>query len=171
MNEALTQLSQFLALNISSDSISRYLALADIPRQNLDLSGAPVNVWFGIVEEAHKLGQVANLVEAIHEDYSQGPVFDQSNQLLEAYQEAAKNTPPVSKPSPRTSGQVPQESLQTIRLSPMGSIGELEDAVAQMLKLTREVESLKRMENDVIALSGRVSSLQRKELGGRPPFR
>ncbi len=160
MNEALSQLSQLFAPNISPDSIPRYLSAAGISRHNLDLSGSPANVWFGILEEAQKLGKVANLVKAIHEDYPQGPIFAQSNQLLEAYQKANKPTPSAS------STDTPQESIQAIRLSPMGSTGDLDDAAAQMLKLTRELESLKRMENDVIALSGRISSLQRKEIGG-----
>lgn len=164
MNEAIKDLTQFLALNISPNNIPRYLTFAEIPTQNFNLTGAPINVWFEIVNVSHKLGKVEDLLKEIQEDYPQGPVLEQSRELLEAYHQAKGQ---VSAPAGDSMElKTPIEQLESIRSSPMDSIEDLAIAVEDILSVTREQESLSRMVNDVIALSGRIGSLQRRKDGG-----
>ena len=115
MNEAIKELSKYLADTILPGNIPRLLDFAGIPQANVDLSGTPINVWYGVVMQGHKEGKLPDLIQVIREDYQQGPVFDHLGELLDLYKTAS--------PIPSATGnggpvqQTPQQKIQAIRTS------------------------------------------------------
>ena len=167
MNEALRDLYRYLAQKTSKDSIKRYLMGAGISQAQVDLEGKPYDIWFSIVNLAHDNGQILALIEEVQSDYEEAsPVFTKFAELKSAYEQANSSAEVDTQPLTQHKG--PEANISSIRTY-VAETADLYEAVKQMLDLTRNVAALNRIENDIIALSGRINSLEQQNDGGGLP--
>ena len=136
---------------------------SEIPLNNIPTAGTPKTIWSAILEEAKKRNRLGSLIQVAYAEYGENEVL---KNLMGIVTDQVPNPGAEEKIGPDKAKA--QELIDKIR-----SIIQLDDdlllAIDQMLKLTREVDALDRMENDVIALSGRLNSLNRQNGQGVLP--
>ncbi len=160
---SIPDVSNFLAEAVPYENIRRYLFEAGIPEVNIHLPASRRKAWLNVVSEAHKLGKVIALLEAIKEEYQLGSIFDQIEDFQRAYhQEYPSQRPSQEKVS--SSVQDSEELIKEIFLKLTNR--QLQEAGELMLRLVGQEERLQSLESEVLALQGRANELLKQERGG-----
>ncbi|MEM6767661.1 MAG: hypothetical protein AAF655_22170, partial [Bacteroidota bacterium] len=168
------------------NDIDKYVKNANLPANLITWSGRSGNIWRSVVNVADQ--NVANgiprLIDAILKDYDETTEVNATlKQYLDQYHSYKSNpnshTPdahpiprqvePKPSPPPQPKEEAEPNTPSEILTSLIGRVSyeeEWQDILTSMMELTESTSALRRMQDDVILLKGRITRLNNDFMGG-----